>query len=159
MSDLQTASTGTIARPVIASDKRHLQSHLVPPQPPDDDEKYSYVQRNLPYLTTVILIGSCCLIISQIRFETQDLVLLPFLLFTGIYVVYQAISLPVNFAGAGFDLAAHQARIAAWHPPSYPDVDIYLPICGEPIELLRNTWTAVSWPHRGLPGSGASLRP
>ena len=68
----------------------------------------------------------------------------PFLLFTATYVVYQAISLPVNFAGAGFDLAAHQARIAAWHPPSYPDVDIYLPICGEPIELLRNTWTAVS---------------
>ena len=27
---------------------------------------------------------------------------------------------------------------------SYPAVDIYLPICGEPIELLRNTWTAVS---------------
>ena len=50
----------------------------------------------------------------------------------------------MNFAGRGFDLAAHQARIAAWHPPAYPGVDIYLPICGEPIELLRNTWTAVS---------------
>ena len=59
-------------------------------------------------------------------------------------MVYQAISLPVNFTGAGFDLAAHQARVATWHPPAYPDVDIYLPICGEPIELLRNTWTAVS---------------
>ena len=116
----------------------------MPPHPPDEEEKYSYIQRHLPYLTTVILIGSCCLITSQIRFETQDLVLSPFLLFTSIYVVYQAISLPVNFAGAGFDLAAHQERIQAWHPPSYPDVDIYLPICGEPIELLRNTWTAVS---------------
>ena len=144
MSALRAADTSTIARPVTASGRRHQQGQLVPPHPPDDDEKYSYIQRNLPYLTTVILIGSCCLIISQIRFETQDLVLLPFLLFTGIYVVYQAISLPVNFAGAGFDLAAHQARIAAWHPPSYPDVDIYLPICGEPIELLRNTWAAVA---------------
>ena len=92
----------------------------------------------------MILIGSCCLIISQVRFETQDLALSPFLLFTATYVVYQAISLPVNFAGPGFDLAAHQARVAAWQPPSYPDVDIYLPICGEPIDLLRNTWTAVS---------------
>ena len=27
---------------------------------------------------------------------------------------------------------------------AYPDIDIYLPICGEPIELLRNTWTAVA---------------
>ena len=50
----------------------------------------------------------------------------------------------MNFAGRGFDLAAHQARIQAWHPLSYPGVDIYLPICGEPIELLRNTWKAVS---------------
>ena len=121
MSDLRTASTGTIARLVTASDKRHKQGHLVPPQPPDDDEKYSYIERNLPYLTTVILIGSCCLLISQIRFETQDLALSPFLFFTATYLVYQVISLPVNFAGAGFDLAAHQARVAAWQPPSYPE--------------------------------------
>jgi cellulose synthase (UDP-forming) len=115
----------------------------VPPTPPDDVEKYSYVQRNLPYLTTVILIGSSCLIFSQLRFEAHDPALLPFLLFTATYIIYQAISLPVNFTGAGFDLAAHRARIGAWHPTSYPDVDLYLPICGEPIELLRNTWIAV----------------
>ena len=74
------------------------------------------------------------------------------MIFTAIYVLYQAISLPVNFTGAGFDLAAHQARIQAWHPPSYPDVDIYLPICGEPIEMLRNTWTAVSDSSRTIGG-------
>jgi hypothetical protein len=62
-------------------------------------EKYSYIQRNLPYLTTVILIGSSCLIFSQLRFEAHDLALSPFLLFTATYVIYQAISLPVNFAG------------------------------------------------------------
>ena len=124
----------------------------MPPHPPDDDEKYSYIDRNLPYLTTVILIGSCCLIFSQVRFETQDLALSPFLLFTATYVVYQAISLPVNFAGRGFDLTAHQARIAAWHPPSYPDVDIYLPICGEPIELAPQYLDRRVGSHRGLPG-------
>ncbi|MBV9095840.1 MAG: glycosyltransferase, partial [Streptosporangiaceae bacterium] len=144
MSDQLVVGTGTIARPTVPASPRQGQRGLVPPHPPDDDEKYLYIQRNLPYLTTVISIGSCCLIFSQIRFETHDLVLSPFLLFTAVYVVYQAISLPVNFAGRGFDLAAHQARIGQWRPPSYLDVDIYLPICGEPIELLRNTWTAVS---------------
>ena len=72
----------------------------------------------------------------------QSMVLSPFMSL-GLYIVYQAISLPVNFAGSGFDLAAHRARAAAWHPLSYPRVDIYLPICGERMELLRNTWTAV----------------
>jgi cellulose synthase/poly-beta-1,6-N-acetylglucosamine synthase-like glycosyltransferase len=127
-----------------AVDRRHGPVGLVLPKPPDDDEKYAYIQRNLPYLTTVLVIGASCLIVSQLRFEFQDLVLLPFLAFTGTYIIYQAISLPVNFAGRGFDLPAHQARIRAWQPPAYPGVDIFLPICGEPIELLRNTWEAVS---------------
>ena len=127
-----------------AVDRRQAHSTLVLPEPPDDEEKYSYLERNLPYLTTTLLIGGSSLIVSQVRFELHDLVLLPFLLFTATYVVYQAISLPVNFAGRGFDLAAHQARIQAWRPLSYPQVDILLPICGEPIALLRNTWTAVS---------------
>jgi hypothetical protein len=139
----RATTTGTAARLVNPAGRWRRQRCLVPPHPPDDGEKYAYVQRNLPYLTTTIVIGATCVIISQVRFELQDLVLSPFMVFTAIYVIYQAISLPVNFAGRGFDLAAHQARIVAWRPPSYPDVDIYLPICGEPIELLRNTWTAV----------------
>ena len=136
MSDRRAAGTGTIARPIAAADR---QRGLVPPHPPSDDEKYLYIERNLLYLATVIFIGSCCLIYSQIKFETHDLLLVPFLLFTAVYIVYQAISLPVNFAGRGFDLAAHQARIQAWRPVSYPELDVYLPICGEPMELLRNT--------------------
>jgi cellulose synthase (UDP-forming) len=132
------------ASTVAVPETRRGQACLVVPEPPDDTEKYSYTQRNLPYLTLILVIGASCLTISQIRFETRDPALLPFIFFTASYVIYQVISLPVNFAGRGFDLAAHQARVQAWHPPSYPCVDIYLPICGEPIELLRNTWTAVS---------------
>ena len=81
------------------------------------------------------------------------------MVFTATYVIYQVISLPVNFAGRGFDLAAHQARIRRWRPAAYPSVDIYLPICGEPIEVLRNTWTAVVRADRGLPGHAPGLRP
>ncbi|HMI24272.1 MAG TPA: hypothetical protein VK594_07275, partial [Streptosporangiaceae bacterium] len=110
MTAQRAASTGTMARPTAAGQEGQRPG-LVPPRPPDDDEKHLYIQRNLPYLTTVILIGSICLIVSQLRLETADLALSPFLLFTATYVVYQAISLPVNFAGAGFDLAAHQARV------------------------------------------------
>jgi Glycosyl transferase family 2 len=136
-------TTGTAVRPVGPPVSGYQQSRPVPPHPPDDEEKYCYVRRNLAYLTTVIVIGSSCVVFSQLRFETQDLALSPFLVFTALFVIYQAISLPVNFAGPGFELDAHQALIQAWRPSSYPDVDIYLPICGEPAELLRNTWTAV----------------
>jgi cellulose synthase (UDP-forming) len=128
----------------IAVRQRAKPSRLVIPLPPDDSEKYSYVDRNLGYLTTILVIGAGCLVVSQLRFELHDLVLWPFLIFTGTYVAYQLISIPVNFTGAGFDLPAHQAFIGAWRPPAYPAVDIFLPVCGEPLEVLRNTWTAVS---------------
>jgi cellulose synthase/poly-beta-1,6-N-acetylglucosamine synthase-like glycosyltransferase len=129
------------------------QPRLVLPAPPDDDEKYAYVQRNLPYLTMTLVVSGTCLTISQLRFEAHDPALWPFLVFTIIFVLYQVISLPVNFTGRGFDLAAHQARIRGWRPRSYPSVDIFLPICGEPIEVLANTWTAVSRLLASYPGA------
>jgi cellulose synthase (UDP-forming) len=116
---------------------------LTLPAPPSEAEKYSYVHRNLPYLTITLVVSAACLILSQARFEIHSPAMWPFALLTVTYLCYQAISLPVNFTGRGFDLAAHQARARAWHPARYPSVDIYLPICGEPIEVLRNTWTAV----------------
>ena len=152
MNALRAATADTIARPVTAAVTRHEHDHLVLPLPPDDEEKYSYVHRDLPYLTTVILIGSVCLVYSQLRLEVHDLALAPFGAFTVIYIVYQALSLPVNFAGKGFDLDAHRARVLTWRPPAYPDVDIYLPICGEPIVVLRNTWTAVAGLIEDYPG-------
>ncbi len=131
---------------IYASPRRERQRPACPvlPAPPDEDEKYSYAHRNLAYLTTVLAIGAGCLIISQVRFEAHAPLPWPFMAFTATYVIYQAISLPVNFTGRGFDMAAHQARINAWQPNSYPSVDVYLPVCGEPIEVLRNTWSAVS---------------
>src|SRR5262249_19209809 len=77
----------------------------------------------------------------------------PFLAVSVTYLIYQAISLPVNFTGRDFDLAAHRARVAAWYPQAYPSVDIYLPICGEPIELLRHTWDAVFELVAAYPGA------
>ncbi len=74
------------------------------------------------------------------------------MIFTGAYVIYQAISLPINFTGRGFDLAAHQALVSGWSPAAYPEVDIYLPICGEPADVLENTWRAVSELLASYPG-------
>ena len=88
----------------------------------------------------------------------HDMLLWPFLAFTGTYLAYQAISLPVNFTGRGFDLATHKAFVSAWKPASYPSVDIFLPVCGEPIEVLHNTWKAVSDLVVGYPRRRAAVR-
>jgi cellulose synthase (UDP-forming) len=153
VSTVEQAPPAPPVRAVTTAERRPSQARLVLPLPPGNHEKYAYVQRNLPYLTTILVIGACCLTISQVRFEAHDPALWPFMIFTASYVLYQAITLPVNFAGTGFDLAAHQARIGEWRPPSYPSVDIYLPICGEPIDLLGNTWEAVTNLIASYPGA------
>ena len=128
---------------VAASKGRHRSPKLVLPVPPDDDEKTSYAWRSLPFLTTALCASAVCLIVAQVWMEIRDPIMLAFAGYTVLYLAYQAVSLPVNFAGRSFDLAAHEARIRAWYPRRHPSVDIFLPICGEPINVLRNTWTGV----------------
>jgi cellulose synthase (UDP-forming) len=136
---------------------RHRGAGYVLPEPPDSAEKYSYAWRSLPLLATALLISALCLIVAQVWFEFQYARVLPFVVamfgfYTAVYCVYQIVSLPVNFAGHSFDLAAHQEVVNGWRPSRYPSVDIFLPICGEPIEVLRNTWIGVSKLVQAYPG-------
>ncbi|MGN9759578.1 glycosyltransferase family 2 protein [Streptomyces sp. SD31] len=126
------------------------------PQPPDSEEKYSYVRRHLWILTAASLISMSCLVVSQFRLIHSTpwlIVLLPFLGFT---VLYYVTSLRVTGFTADFDLAAHRRLVQAWRPKEYPTVAIFLPVCGEPVDVLENTWTHVRrladrYPGRSVP--------
>jgi cellulose synthase (UDP-forming) len=142
----------------LTSVGRHRSRGHVLPEPPGNAEKDSYAWRAIPFLATALLISAICLIVTQAWFEIRNAPLLPyavglFACYTAIYVVYQVVSLPVNFAGKSFDLTAHQALVSKWQPASYPSIDIFLPICGEPIELLHNTWIGVFELVQAYPGA------
>jgi cellulose synthase (UDP-forming) len=138
---------------VAVSFGRHRASGPVLPQPPDDEEKRSYTWRSLPYLASALVISSLFVVAAQIFFELGSLIALPFALYTAVYLAYQAVSLPVNFMGGGFDLPAHDQRVCSWAPARWPSADIFLPICGEPVEVLRNTWTGVFELVQAYPGT------
>jgi cellulose synthase (UDP-forming) len=124
---------------------------LVLPEPPSDREKYCYIDRQLPYLSVLMVIGFVAATSSQIWFEVKTGWWL-FAFFTVASVMSFGLSLPLSFTGRGFDLAAHQKRISGWRPRAYPDVDIFLPICSEPLEIIRNTWTGVFELVEAYPG-------
>jgi len=114
------------------------------PQPPDDVEKYSYVNRRAMLLIWASVVSFGFLIYSQVRMIEVSAwfwAYLPFLTFT---IGYFAVSLVVNAAAKDFDLVAHRAVVDSWRPAVYPSVDVLLPVCGEPVEVLRNTWTHVA---------------
>jgi Glycosyl transferase family 2 len=137
---------------------RHRDRGLVLPRPPADAERESYAWRALPFLTIALFISSLSIVLAQALMEIRNAPILPiaaalFAVYTFIYLVYQLVSLPVNFTGRSFDLAAHDALVSSWRPECYPDVDIYLPICSEPLPVLRNTWLGVAELIDGYPGS------
>jgi len=137
----------------LAAPGRHRSKDVVVlPDAPDDEEKASYAWRSLPFLTSALAISAFFIILAQVAFEVHNPAALPFAVYTLIYLVYQAISLPVNFMGPSFDLTAHDLRVMTWRPQRYPSADVFLPICGEPIAVLRNTWLGVTELRAAYPG-------
>ena len=122
------------------------------PQPPDDREKYSYIQRHLWVLTCCSLVSFSCLALSQFRLAQSTFWLwlyLPFLAFT---ILYYLVSLSVNAFSRDFDLRAHRRLRWSWRPIAYPTVDVFLPVCNEPLEVLHNTWRHVAKMAQHYPG-------
>jgi cellulose synthase (UDP-forming) len=114
------------------------------PQPPDDNEKYSYVKRHAWLLISSSTLSFVALLFSQIKMIQVSAwfwAYMPFLVFT---VLYFIISLVVTVGTRDYDLPAHKRLVEAWAPETYPTVDVLLPVCGEPVEVLRNTWTHVA---------------
>ncbi len=146
----------------LAARGRHRSNGLVVPEPPRDAERESYAWRALPFLTVGLFLSAICVVLAQALMEIRNAPVLPaaaavFGCYTLVYLAYQAVSLPVNFTGRSFDLAVHDALVHAWQPGRYPDVDIYLPICREPIEVLRNTWAGVFELIHAYPGSAQAF--
>jgi cellulose synthase (UDP-forming) len=129
-------------RTVLNGRQRH--AGIVVPEPPSDEEKASYAWRSLPFLASALTVSALCIIVAQAWLEIRYPIALPFALYTLVYLVYQALSIPVNFTGADFDLRTHELRVMTWQPLWFPSVDVFLPICGEPLEVLRNTWEGVA---------------
>ena len=130
---------------VAADSGRHRQVAGGPqsPEAPSDNEKISYADRNTALIIRASLASFGALLISQSRFISQQpplLVFSPLILFT---LTYYIISLCVNFGTRGFDLAAHRKLVTTWRPVRYPSLDVFLPVCGEPLRVLHNTWIHV----------------
>ncbi len=122
------------------------------PLVPSEKEKASYADRNPALITQASLASFGALLISQARFVRTEPVLLvfaPLLMFT---VAYYLVSAVVNVGTRGFDVERHRALVRRWRPARYPPVDVFLPVCGEPLEVLRNTWSHVHEMARQYPG-------
>lgn len=116
--------------------------NLVLPKPPSDQEKYLYIHQNrFPFYTAAIC-SSTLLFTGMGIFTYINIEVAMYSLFILLSLGYLMISYMVGVFGKSFDFAKHKAIVETYQ--GTPSVDIYLPVCKEPIEILRNTWTYVS---------------
>ena len=111
------------------------------PTPPSESEKYGYARPN-GWLYAIA--GLICLSIfsyTSLHFLSKHWALWFYSVFCAMYCANLAFCSIGSFFATDFDIEAHdQARD---QNATYPSVDIYLPNCGEDLEILGNQFKAV----------------
>jgi cellulose synthase (UDP-forming) len=125
--------------------------------PPDQQEMYRYRKRYKWLLIIPSLVSMTGICVSQVKFAALApwlWWLLPYSLFT---LLYYLVSLCIMLRTPSFDMQKHRAFIEQWKRDRFadgrwPSIDILLPICGEPVAVLRNTWKLVLEMCKRYPG-------
>ena len=115
------------------------------PLPPDDDEKYQYVVRGIWNITPFFLIGLAGAVFSMIHFGLLAAALWIFLPVACFVAVNQGVSWWMHCSTPDFNLDDHDGLVESWRrKQEMPDVDLWLPVCGENLNILRNSWSHVA---------------
>jgi cellulose synthase (UDP-forming) len=114
------------------------------PVPPRDDEKYRYVRRGAWILTLASMASFPLLLFSQSRLMLQFHWFWFYVPFVIMGALFLALPLITDGLARGFNFDEHQRLVGDWQPKTYPSVDVFLPVCGEPVDVVRNTWKYVA---------------
>jgi cellulose synthase/poly-beta-1,6-N-acetylglucosamine synthase-like glycosyltransferase len=133
------------------------------PKPPNDVEKYIYKNGSFELYAFIAILVSLIAAIGQMRwiFDSKDR--WPFLISVFIFAMFSVLTYAGAFIGKKFSHVEHdklikEYAINAQHlnkidsivdsKENFPSIDIYLPSCGEELEVLENTFhwvTKLEW--------------
>lgn len=119
---------------------------LILPTAPTDEEKQCYLHTNRLLLYTAGVFSFLSLTAGMWLFTISSPYFAWFGVFCGALQLYMGISYWVGLVGKDFDFKAHRTMIEQYSidPETCPTVDIYLPCCKEPLEIIENTYKHVS---------------
>lgn len=128
---------------------------LVLPTGPTDDEKLKYISTNRIPLYIFGVFSFLTLSAGMWLFALSAPIFAWYGVFVGFLNIYLIISYFVGVVGRDWDFQAHQRSVEQFPitDDSAPTVDVYLPCCSEPIEILENTYKHIinlDWPAHKL---------
>ncbi len=119
------------------------------PKPPTDGEKYAYINQNKGLLYSWGLFSFIALIIGMALFTQISAITYAWAPIALLYLVYLGSSYLIGVFGKAWNQSRHEIRKNYWlSKEEEVPVDIYLPSCGEPLSVLKNTYfytQAIRW--------------
>jgi cellulose synthase (UDP-forming) len=119
------------------------------PSPPSDSEKYLYMGAKKRWVLFAQCLAFALIVISTVRFVQHITYTEVFLIPLAIAVAWQGISVVTTFPSRRDTRAGHDLRTAQYEPDTWPSIDVFLPNCGEALDVLNNTFkhvAALTWP-------------
>lgn len=135
-------------RPVVAAGVRAKNDGVTVPSqtsfgwlmPPDDEEKHSYLRTSQHrWVFWVAALAMAGVVVSFVGLATQSYWTLVFLLPLVLLVTEQLLSLRTSTFRRRVSMADHSATVELWNPDQVPSIDVFIPTCGEDLEVLVNT--------------------
>jgi cellulose synthase (UDP-forming) len=126
-----------------AKRKRHL------PNPPTDQEKYQYILAKKRWVLFVQAAAFMLIVYSTVRFVQHVKYTEIFLLPLAISIVWAVVSFATTFPSRRQNKPSHDLLVAQYAPDTWPSIDVFLPSCGEAMDVLANTFrhcARLDWP-------------
>jgi cellulose synthase (UDP-forming) len=114
------------------------------PRPPTDQEKYSYFNKPRRWVFGWLFVAAIGVLYGYVMVALKAPWTTPALLFLPIMVPPVVVNAWLRGHRPRLTLAKHRVVLAGYRPDPADTVDIWLPVCGEPLPLLRNTCRAIA---------------
>lgn len=114
------------------------------PSYPNLSEKYLYLRSGRNELYRLSAVTTLILVVGMSLFVSVNPWFLPYTFFVFVTAFYLAVSYGIGLLAKDFDFNRHKYLVNKWFDRSCrEEVDIFLPICGEPLQVLANTWSHI----------------
>jgi hypothetical protein len=128
---------------------------LVFPTGPSDEEKLKYISTNRIPLYIFGVFSFLTLSAGMWLFAVSSPIFSWYGVFVGFLNIYLIISYFVGVIGKDWDYEGHKEIVVQFpiDEVTAPTVDVYLPCCSEPLEILENTYKHIvelDWPRERL---------
>lgn len=117
--------------------------------PPSDTEVYAYLGRRQLSVQVCTTVAFALTGVSLFQFSMKSVWLRPFLVVLAVNLTGTVLSALTGWNRGRIDESSHRRTVSEWLATKSvsPSVDLFLPTCGENLDVLRNTYRHVSAMH------------